>query len=329
MAFINLFDFHELALSVLPLGFALYFLERGRRGLFLLSLFSTFLIKEELPLIGLGFGAYLLLEKRNVRLGLGVLAASAAAFFVIIRIIIPAFGGGSYIYFTARYGQLGSSPQQIIGTIFTNPKLLASTLLQGQKLKFLAGIFGPVLGFTLLSGWGVLLVLPTLGYLLLSDYRPQFAFSSHCSAPLVALVIGTSILGLARSKAAWHRPAAAAMLASALIFAYLFGDLPFSRHFDPRVFLPEPRYAAFVSALNRIPSDASVAAENDLTPHLSHRRLVYDMEFEGAQHADYLALDDATFGHNAAELQQQVDAFSSHGYREIASGDGLALLQRQ
>src|SRR4030088_1471892 len=60
IAFINLFDFHELALAVLPLGFAIYFLEKGRSLWFLLSLASTFLIKEELPLVGVGFGAYIL-----------------------------------------------------------------------------------------------------------------------------------------------------------------------------------------------------------------------------------------------------------------------------
>src|ERR1700682_1097261 len=35
LAYVNLFDFHEVALSVAPLGFALYFLERDRRGWFL------------------------------------------------------------------------------------------------------------------------------------------------------------------------------------------------------------------------------------------------------------------------------------------------------
>src|SRR4030088_3599402 len=80
VAFINLFDFHELALAVLPLGFAIYFLERGRPGLFLLSLVSTFLIKEELPLVGIAFGAYILLAKRDLKLGIGVLAGSLVAF---------------------------------------------------------------------------------------------------------------------------------------------------------------------------------------------------------------------------------------------------------
>jgi len=332
VAFINLYDFHELALSVLPLGFAIYFLERGQRGLFLLSLASTFLIKEELPLVGVGFGAYILLAKRDFKLGFGVLAGSLAVFFALVRVIIPAFGGGSYAYFARRfafrYPELGSSPQDIITTVATNPGRLGGILLQPQKLKFLVGIFGPVLGLTALAGFAAILVLPTLGILLLSNYPPQYAFTSHYSATLIALVIGTSILGFARLRAGYQRPAALAVLASSLAFSYLFGGLPFSRHFDPRMFQSEPRYAAFVPNLARIPAGASVAAENNLTPHLSQRQHIYDIEYEGVHDADYVALDDAALQHNLAALRDQVKTLESQGYHEIASGDGLALLHR-
>jgi uncharacterized membrane protein len=332
VAFINLFDFHELALAVLPLGFAIYFLEKGRPGLFLISLASTFLIKEELPLVGVGFGAYILLAKRDWKLGLGVLAGSLAVFLAVVRLIIPAFGGGSYAYFARRleyrYAELGTTPQEIIANAFTHPGRLAHLLFQAQKLKFLVGIFGPVLGLTAISGFAAILVLPTLGILLLSNYAPQYAFTSHYSAPLIALVIGTSILGFARLRPAFRGPVAAAVLASSLVFSFLFGDLPFSRHFDPRMFEAEPRYAAFVGNLDRIPPDASVAAENNLTPHLSHRRFIYNLEYEGTVNAEYLALDDASLGRSAAALQQQIAAFESQGYHTIATGDGLALMQR-
>ena len=332
VAFINLFDFHELALVVLPLGFAIYFLERGRPGLFLLSLVSTFLVKEELPLVGMGFGAYILLSKRDWKLGLGVLVGSLAVFLALIRVIIPAFGGGSSAYFARRvafrYAELGTTPQEIITTAFTHPGRVANLLFQAQKLKFLVGIFGPVLGLTVISGFAAILVLPTLGILLLSNYAPQYAFTSHYSAPLIALVIGTSILGFARLRPSFQRPVAAAVLASSLTFSFLFGDLPFSRHFDPHMFESEPRYAAFVGNLDRIPPDASVASENNLTPHLSHRRFIYNLEFEGAQNAEYLAIDYAALARSATALQQQIAAFESHGYRTIATGDGLALMQR-
>ncbi|TMB60346.1 MAG: DUF2079 domain-containing protein, partial [Chloroflexi bacterium] len=180
---------------MLPLGFAIYYLENGRPGLFLLSLVTTFLVKEELPLVGVGFGAYILLAKRDWKLGLGVLAGSLAAFLAVVRVIIPAFGGGSYAYFARRfafrYAELGTTPQEIIATTFTHPSRLLQIIVQPQKLKFVVGIFGPVLGLTAISGWAAILVLPTLGILLLSNYAPQYAFSSHYSAPLIALVIGT------------------------------------------------------------------------------------------------------------------------------------------
>ena len=332
VAFINLFDFHELALAVLPLGFAIYFLEKGRPGLFLLSLASTFLVKEELPLVGVGFGAYILLSKRDWRLGLGVLAGSLVVFLALVRVIIPAFGGGSYAYFASRfamrYAELGTTPQQIIATAVTHPGRLMHLIFRGQKLKFLVGIFGPVLGLTAISGWAAILVLPTLGILLLSNYAPQYAFTSHYSAPLIALVIGTSILGLARLPPWFQGPVAAAVLVSSLAFSFAFGDLPFSRHFDPQLFQPEPRYAAFAANLDRIPPDASVGSENNLTPHLSHRRFIYNLEFEGAQNAEYLALDDASLGRSEAALQQQIATYQALGYRTIATGDGLALMQR-
>jgi uncharacterized membrane protein len=332
VAFINLFDFHELALVVLPLGFAIYFLEKGRPGLFLLSLVSTFLVKEELPLVGVGFGAYILLAKRDWKLGLGVLAGSLAVFLAVVRVIIPAFGGGSYAYFASRfamrYAELGTTPQAIIANAVTHPGRLVRLIFQGQKLKFLVGIFGPVLALTAISGWAAILVLPTLGILLLSNYAPQYAFTSHYSAPLIALVIGTSILGLARLRPSFQAPVTAAVVVSSVVFSFLFGDLPFSRHFDPHMFQPEPRYAAFVANLNRIPPDASVAAENNLTPHLSQRRFIYNLEFQGPEDAQYLALDDASLGRSAAALQQQIAGFEALGYRTIATGDGLALMQR-
>jgi uncharacterized membrane protein len=328
VAFINLYDFHELALAVLPLGFALYYLERRRLGLFLLCLLASFLIKEELPLVGAGFGLYLLLGKRDVRVGLGVLAGSVAAFLALVGLIIPAFGGGHYQYFAARYGQLGAGPVQIVATVVTNPGRLAQTLFQAQKLKFVLGIFGPVLGLTALSGWALILVLPTLATLLLSDYPPQFSLTSQYSAPLIALVLGTSILGLARLKPRLQGPISAAVLLSSLAFAFLLGDLPFSRHFEPSLFQTEPRYVAFEKNLALIPPGARVAAENNLTPHLSHRRYIYDIEYEGVQDAEYVALDNAALGRSATALQQQIATFESEGYRTIATGDGLALLVR-
>jgi uncharacterized membrane protein len=333
VAYVNLFDFHETALSVVPLGLTLYFLMRGNIGWFLLSLLSTFLVKEEMPLIGMAFGVFIILGLRRLKLGLGVLAGSLAAFFAIVNLIMPALAGGSSgPYFRARlayrYGELGGSPGEILIRSLTDPIRVFRLLAQPKKIKFLIALFGPVLGLTAFSGFAAVLVLPTLAYLLISNYEPQFSFTSHYVAPLIPLVLGTSLIGLSRFRADIQSWLAGGVLLSSLVFSVFFGDLPFSRHFDYSLFREEPRYTAFIPSLSLIPADASVASENNLTPHLTHRRHIYVIEFEGIQDAEYLALDYAATNRSLADFERQLREFEARGYQQIAGGLGLALMKR-
>jgi len=330
VAYINLFDFHEVVFSVAPLGFALYFLERGRRGWFLLSLLFTFLVKEEMALIGIGFGAYALLGKRDWKLGLGVLAGSLLAFVALIQVVIPLFAGGhSYPYISERYSDVGGNPGGILRTLVTNPLRIARSLLQPKKISFLVAIFGPVLGLSALAGWAGLLLLPTLGYLLLANYEPQYSFTSQYSAPLIPLVFGTAILALARLRESARRPVMAAVIVSSLIFSWAFGDMPFSRKFDPNQFTTQSRYAAFVPQLSRIAPDARVSAENGFPSHLSERRFIYDYGFEGVQDAEWVVLDYEGTNYNLAVFDAQVASVEAAGYDQVATGYGLSLLHRR
>jgi uncharacterized membrane protein len=330
VAYINLFDFHEVAFAVAPLGFALYFLERGRRGWFLLSLLFTFLVKEEMALIGIGFGVYALLGKRDWKLGLGVLVGSLLAFAALIQLVIPLFAGGhSYPYIGERYSDVGGSPGGILKTLVTNPLRIARALLQPKKIYFLVAIFGPVLGISALAGWAALLLLPTLGYLLLSNYEPQYSFTSQYSAPLIPLVFGTAILALARLRESARRPVMAAVIVSSLFFSWAFGDLPFSRKFDPSQYTTQSRYAAFVPELSRIAPSARVSAENGFPSHLSARRFIYDYGFEGIQDAEWVVLDYEGTNYNLAAFDAQVASVETAGYDQVATGYGLSLLHKR
>jgi uncharacterized membrane protein len=329
VAHITLYDFHEVAFAVLPLGLALYLLERGRVGWFLAALGASILVKEEMALVAAGFGVYALLAKRRRLVGAATAVGSLTAFLVILYAVIPGFSGGhAYPYFALRYGDLGDSPLAVLRTIVTRPGRLLRTVAQARKGAFLAGILGPVLGLPLLSGLGVILLLPALGYLLLSSYEPEYSFTKQYAAPLIPLVLGTAVLGLARIPPRWRSLVSAGVLLSSLTFAYLYGNLPFSRRFDFREFLPEARYSAFAPALGAIPADASVAAENDLTPHLDQRERIYGLEYEPLSGAEYVALDDAALGHDPSRLESQVEAIRAQGYQVVASGPGLALLRR-
>ena len=330
LAYINLYDFHDVALSVAPLGFAIYFVERGRKVPFLLSLLFTFLVKEEMALVGAGFGAYALLGKRDWKLGLGVLAGSLLAFVAIVQVAIPFFAGGhAYPYIGLRYAQVGGSPTGILKTMVTDPLRIVRALLQPKKVYFLIAIFGPVVGLSAVAGWASLLLLPTLGYLLLSNYEPQYSFTSQYSAPLIPLVFGTAILALARLRESARRPLMTAVIASSLVFSWAFGDLPFSRKFDSNLYITQSRYEAFVKELARISPDARVSAENGFPSHLSERRFIYDFGFEGVQDADWVVLDYEGVNYDLAVFQAQVASVEAAGYEQVAGGYGLALLRKR
>nr|MDQ6921505.1 DUF2079 domain-containing protein [Candidatus Dormibacteraeota bacterium] len=329
LAHINLFDFHEITLAVPLLGAALYLLDRGKLAWFWVAFTASLLVKEEVALIGLGVGTFLVLRRSSWRQGVLVVSVSLLWFLAVTEVVIPFFGHGrQYAYFAERYGALGSSPGALLSTVVTHPLTAVRVLLQWQKVAFLLALFGPVLAINLLSGWGGILVLPTLGYLLLSSYPPQFSFSTQYSAPLLPLILVPAVWGFARLPSR-HRPVmAAAILASSLAFQLALGDLPGVRKFRGGDFTTEARYVAFEHQLDRVPADASLASESDLTPHLSHRRFLFDLQFEGTNRADYVALDYASEGRDRNRFQRRLAAVEAQGYRPIAYGDGLALLIR-
>src|SRR5207245_10343807 len=167
----------------------------------------------EMALVGVGFGAYVLLGKRDWRLGLAVLAGSVLAFVAVIQVAIPFFAAGhAYPYIGDRYAEVGGSPRGILTTLVTIPLRIVRHLIGPKKIYFVIGVFGSTLGLSALAGWASLLLLPTLGYLLLSNYAPQLSFDSQYSAPLLSLVVRTAILGCGRLPVSARRPLAAGLV---------------------------------------------------------------------------------------------------------------------
>ncbi|HVH63397.1 MAG TPA: DUF2079 domain-containing protein, partial [Candidatus Dormibacteraeota bacterium] len=254
---------------------------------------------------------------------------SLAAFELLVQVVIPYFGGGrSYPYIADRYAAVGGSPSGILRTAVTNPLRIVRAVAEMKKLEYVVAMFGPVLGLSAISGWAALLVLPTLGYTLLSGYAPQFAFSSQYPAPLIPLIVGTSILALARLPKRAQPYVMAGVVMSTLAFSWAYGYMPFSRKFDPGLFETPSRYTAFAPALNQIATDDRVSAENGFPSHLSERRYIYDFNFQGVQDAQWVVLDYKGADYNLETFNEQVAKVEAMGYQEVASGYGLALLRK-
>jgi uncharacterized membrane protein len=333
LSWMALFDFHEIPFAIPFLGWALVFVARGRHWWAVLILIASFLVKEELPLVALGFAALLLL-KRSWLPGAALGAASVAWFVLAVKVVIPAFAGADYRY-TAFYAGLGADEVEIVRTVLTDPGRTLGVLAEDgrMKLRYVGAIFGSGLGLAALSGPYAVLALPTLAYSLLSDYSHQYSLQTHYPATLVPLAVGAGVLGMTRLPVRLRALASGGVLVASLALAYLYGDVPLGPKFDPSRFRAEPRYSAIAPALAAIPPGARVSAADFVAAQLGHRRFIREYS---AQHtcgdADYVILDVAdpqTFLRDRAAFDREREALRGIGYDEIATGDGLAVLRRR
>jgi uncharacterized membrane protein len=349
LAWITFYDFHEITLAVFPLGLAMYFLATRRTIPLLLSLGASFLVKEELPLVAIGFGLALLVQRRW-QLGAFVAIASAVWFLVTLKLIIPSFAGGAPYQYLGRYASLGTDEFEIARTLVLDPLRVLRVLVAGEwgsKLAFVLTLFAPGLGLAIRSRWAVVPALIPLGYLLLSDYGGQHTHHNQYGAPLIPIALGASILGFARlaNRPRLRRRLTGAILLSASVFSLVHGALPLTPGFydaylrgnpdrapsEALVFIREPRYEPFLPAVAAIPADASISSRDFFTTQIPERRFNYHLYGVDPCGAEYVILDYADPHVNRDEQVHlaEVEAITSQGYDEIASGNGLSLLRRR
>lgn len=347
LSFIALYDFHEITLAVAPLGFAMYFLATRRTVPMILCLAAAMLAKEEVAVIGVGFGVALALQRRWWPSAV-VIIGSLVVFVVTLKIIIPAFAAGAPYQYLGRYASLGRDEAEIARTLLLDPLRALAVLGKGEvgsKVVFVLSLFGPGLGLALRSRWALVTSLPTLGYLMLSDYGGQHTLHNQYGAPLIPLALGASILGVAALGDRWRRRVTRGVAASTLFFAFTFGGLPFSLNFadaflrgEPDrapsghpILAREPRYEPFLAAVRAIPADAAVSSRDFFTTQIPQRRFNYNLVGLDPCDAQYVILDYAApvVNRDVTKHLAEVETVKALGFGEIASGEGLSLLRRR
>ena len=347
LAFVTLYDFHEITLAVLPLGLAMYFVATQRMWPMVLCLVPAFLVKEEVGLIAVGFAIALAFQMRwlaALALGLG----SIAVFAVTLQVIIPAFAGVPYQYI-GRYASLGSDEAEVARTLLLDPLRVLRALASGDvgsKLAFVLSLFGPGLGLALRAKWAIVPTLPTFAYLLLSNYGGQHTLHNQYGAPLIPLALGASILGLATiARERRRRRLSLSVLLASLLLSLVLGALPFTPGFydaylrgvpdrapsGSSPFAREVRYEPFLVAVRAIPDDAKVSSRDFFTTQLPQRRYSYNLIGLDVCDAQYVILDYTapSVNRDLAKHLAEVTAIKALGFDEIASGEGLSLLRRR
>lgn len=338
---VTLFEFHEIALTIPLLALALFFLLRHRLVPFFICLGLALMLKEEIAFVAAAFGVYLILVERRRLLGSILTIASLVWGYAAVSYVIPYFYGPAYggnYFFVERYTYLGKTVSEIIHTAVTQPRLVLQQLLLPVKLEFILQLLVPVAFIPLVGIEVFALALPSLAYLLSSDFPSQSSIHYQYTAPLIpfiffALVIGIGRLAKTRPFSVFSPIRVRALIGILLLCSgianYYFQSAgPFSQSNEVQAYTPTSHTALGHKLLDMIPPDASVMADSNFVPHLSHRDLVYQTAVvPDLRKIEYLLSDDTLPIHADYESIWR-DILPLPFFQTIVAQDGYILKKR-
>lgn len=357
----NFYDFHELL--PLPFwGFWLFWAIATRRnGLVALFTLILYAHREDVAAGVAVLGLFLVITGARPRLG-GVLAAVSTFWFVLMKFIIMPRLYHTWFADIYKDLQTAGHPGygSVVQTVLVNPSYFLKTLLTEVKAVYFLHVFLPLAFLPLRRPVLALLAIPVFFFTLLTTgYAPTVSIAFHYTLHGVPYLFGATILMLrllsqpprvgrarvdqpgtlgglpdpvaARSGAIRRNAALGAMAAAMFFHSYAYGAI-FQHHtfvggFAKIEFQMTPeekqRYAALQRILAMIPQSASVAASENLNPHIAARLDAYALRFAHGD-ADYLLLRRGDL-YSPGVVR---NAFDRHPYGLIAEEAGIYLFKR-
>lgn len=329
------FEFHEVAIAVPLIAFAIYFIDlKARKGYFACLLLLLF-TKEDMPVLVAFFGIYLLLL-RQYKDGLVSLLAGAASFPLITKVVIPFFSGHAYRHWT--YEQLGPNLSGALANMVKRPLLVFQLLTSPEaKLRTAWMLFFPFLFLSVLSPILVLAV-PIIFERYLSSRGGMWEPAFHYNAALAPILALAAIEGLARIaglvKFERVRRAGVLLVALGMLVAniYLLPTQPLWALTIANVWRSSDAEKDGHDALKVIPRDATVVAQVNIAPHLTHRRGIYIIYPNlPAPDPDY-AIASSHVTHYPHDSFQQIADYITRleqkGYVRVFDRNGWVVVQR-
>lgn len=286
--------FRPVCFGVPALLFAIDQWERKRFrtacGLLLLALSA----KEDFALVLAPLALYFAIgaeEKRERIYGYVAFALITAYLILAVLVLIPAFRAGETVHYSRYFGELGSSPTDIVRTAFREPMLVLTRLFSLRSLVYALLLLLPC-GFLPLSSPGRFIVgLPVFAMLCLLELSPDAAGGEqylvpfhHFHATLLPIWWWAAAAGLKRFHGPGRRRAAAFALSAAISTGLFYSMTPAGLGFyDPGsrkhfrdLYIVSQRARDFEKVAAVIPQDARVASTDFVHTRLTHCDRSYD-----------------------------------------------------
>jgi uncharacterized membrane protein len=334
----NLSDFHAVSFTPALFLFGFYFLRTDRTAPYLACMLTAVLVKEDISLLVLLLGLYVIFRMGRRRLGAATTLLGLGWFLVCTQIILPHYSGMTLSPFLDRLYVFGSTPKESVLNVARDPLMVIRWLGQREILVYLTGLLSTAGFLPLFAPLILALSAPVLATNVFSTWSWTYSEGAHYSASIVPFLIISGVYGLGflaelggrwfgASRAAAVRTLSAAVLLVGGVHHYLIGVSPLARRFYPPRITEHHRLAG--ELIDLIPDDAALSAQTGLYPHVAHREKAYF--FPAVNDAEYVFLDVTASSHPLTAIQQfnEIERLlDEEGFGVVAARDGYLLLQR-
>jgi len=331
----NLFDFHAVTLAPVFLLCAFYFLEKRMHLWSLIFAILAMSCKEDIPLLVALMGAYAFLLRKERKFGALMVVIALVWFYIAFYIIIPHANPGGESQYLVYYEHWGSNPVEMALAVF-RPSFW-NLILTRDNFVYFFKLFLPLAFLPLFSLPVFLIALPSLAINLLSTAELMGRLEMfHYAAPVVPFAILSAIGGagfliqrlgkrMPKGPASLSYVLSALVLVCSLSYHRCRGFSPLSVRFRWPVATEHHRLAQ--ELIDQIPPTASVSAQLNLNPHVSHREKLYI--FPNVNDAEYIFLDVDSLGNKDDINTWSKEQLLENGpFGVVAARDGYLLLQR-
>ncbi len=292
-------EFHQITIAPLFIAWAYYALEKKNIRYFIYAMIGLLITKEDLSLLVASIGVGLIFTKSYKKLGIATALFGIFCFFFLIYIFMPAISiKGVYDHFD--FGSVGFTPVDVLKKSLTDPVfILRSMLTPAVKIKTL---------FQSFSSFAFLPFFSPLVYLipLVQDFFVRFIYSGpqytkwglvnhHAATGAILLSIATIY---AASRVHSHLMTTPKyrfyLILSILLFISTIGnDILFHgpvNSLGKRSFYQEEKWVKDNrEVITHVPPSSSLAGQNNLLPHLTHRDNIYRIPF--GLNSEYMIFD--------------------------------------
>ncbi|MGH3076773.1 MAG: DUF2079 domain-containing protein, partial [Gaiellaceae bacterium] len=286
---IGLNEVNPMSLALPLLLYAIWSLDEDRLGRFAVFAVLAVLCGELIGISVAALGVWYALGRRRVRAGVAIVAAGIAWTATCLLVVIPAVNDGESSRYFNRFESVGGTPLGLLETLVTDPGTVVAQLTSAGDLEYLALLAIPTALLFLGQPWLLVAAVPQLGTNMLSDYPSTVSPLYHYSAPVLAVLVAASVIGVGLLPPRFRVAAAGTMLGLGLLALLVSWPKPGAEAYLAPERETPARVAALDEAVALVPGSAPVTVTNRVGAHLSARQRVH--LFPARDDAEWAVLD--------------------------------------